>query len=65
MPKNNIDNRLIIKFNSGMGAILCSDCYKIIKTGKDFTEQEMAYARGEGDPLPEQWCTDCKDRAVI
>ena len=28
------------KFNGGYGALLCSHCSKIVKEGKDFTEEE-------------------------
>ena len=52
--------KLIVKHNGGLGAILCSLCKKIIKTGKDYTEEEAAYSRGEIKDLPEQYCDSCK-----
>jgi hypothetical protein len=53
--------KCIIKHNSSLGAILCSTCRKIIKTGKDFTPDEVAYIRGELEtPLPPQYCDSCK-----
>lgn len=51
--------RLIIKFNNGRGAILCSGCRKIIKEGYDFTPEESQYIRGEIDYLPVQFCDQC------
>ena len=55
---NNME-RLIIKFNNGRGAILCSGCRKIIKEGHDFTPEESQYIRGEIDHLPVQFCDQC------
>lgn len=53
--------RAILKWNSGMLAILCSACSRIIKTGREFTEQESKFAKGEADLLP-QYCEKCKNR---
>ena len=33
--------KAVIKFNGGNLALLCSKCSVIIKTGKDFTKEEM------------------------
>ena len=52
--------KLIMKYNSSLGAILCSLCRKILKTGKVYTEEEAAYSRGEIKDLPEQYCDTCK-----
>ena len=52
--------KLIMKYNSSLGAILCSLCKKILKTGKDYTKEEAAYSRGEIKHLPEQYCDKCK-----
>ena len=52
--------RLIVKFNGGRGAILCSGCRKIIKEGPEFTPEELQYIRGEIDYLPIQFCKQCK-----
>jgi len=49
--------KAIFKFNGGRGAILCSKC--IIKTGKDFTENEWRAYRGDIE-LEEQICNACK-----
>jgi len=35
------------KFNGGRGALLCSRCFRIIKTGEYFNEQEKLAMRGE------------------
>ena len=47
-----------LKFNGGLLAILCSKCSVIIKTGKDFTEQEKLFVKGEVS-LPPQYCEKC------
>jgi hypothetical protein len=55
--------KAIFKFNGGLGAILCSSCKVIIKTGKDFTEEEIKAIRGElNKDLEAQYCKDCKDK---
>ena len=48
------------KFNGGRGALLCSRCYKIIKTGEYFNEQEKLAMRGEIS-LPPYNCDQCKN----
>lgn len=52
-------DRLIIKFNSGNGAILCSGCAKILKTGNEYTNEERNYALGKLRYLPPQFCDEC------
>ena len=47
--------RLIVKYNSGHGAILCSGCKAILKVGFEYTEDEFKYSRGEIDYLPPQY----------
>ena len=54
--------RLIVKFNGGRGAILCSGCRRIIKEGFEFTPEETQYIRGEIDYLPVQFCEQCKTK---
>ena len=49
----------IFKFNGGLGALLCSKCKVIIKTGKDFTEEEKKAIKGY-IKLPPQYCEKCK-----
>jgi len=53
------EERLIVKFNGGRGAILCSNCRVIIKEGHEFSPEELAYIRGELDYLPPQICNQC------
>lgn len=55
--------KAIFKFNGGRGALLCSNCSVIVKTGKDFTEQEWAALRGEGD-VESVYCENCKDHVI-
>lgn len=49
----------VMKFNGGAGAILCSKCSVIIKTGKNFTDEECKAMRGELK-LEAQFCNSCK-----
>ena len=52
-----------IKFNGGNLALLCSDCYVIIKTGKNFTPEELEYTLGKSkNNLPPQYCESCKNK---
>ena len=51
----------IFKYNSGMLALLCSRCSKIIKVGSEFTEEEMEACRGKsGFHILPQYCEQCK-----
>lgn len=51
---------LNIKFNNGNLAILCSGCRKILKTGIDFTTEELNYCTGKSKKkLPAQYCEKC------
>lgn len=50
--------RAIIKFNGGNLAIICSQCRVIIKTGKDFTKEELEFALKDKH-LPPQYCEQC------
>jgi len=54
-------NKAVFKFNSGYGALLCSKCHVIIKTGQKMTEKEWKALRGEID-LPPQYCEKCKSK---
>lgn len=51
------------KFNNGNLAIICSKCSKIIKEGKDFTEEEMRACQGKaGFHIPPYYCEQCKSK---
>lgn len=50
--------KAIFKYNGGLGALLCSKCRVIIKTGKYFTDDEWKSIRGELD-MPAQYCETC------
>jgi hypothetical protein len=52
--------KAIVKFNGGLGALLCSKCRVIIKTGIDFNEEELKYIREEINYLEPQYCEACK-----
>lgn len=54
-------DKAIIKFNGGNLAMLCSYCYMIIKTGRDFTPEEMEFALKDKH-LDAQYCEDCKNK---
>lgn len=57
------EHKAVLKFNNGRMAILCSWCSKIIKTGVDFDEKELAYARG-GAKIGMEHCSSCRRRGV-
>lgn len=52
-------DKAIWKYQGGVWALLCSGCRGILKTGKDFTEEELKASRGEID-LPPQTCNTVK-----
>ena len=52
--------KAIFKLNGGLGALLCSKCSVIIKTGKDFTKEESLASKGEL-LLNSQFCEKCKN----
>lgn len=52
-------SKAIFKFNSGLGALLCSKCRKIIKIGQEFTPDEVKAIKGE-IKLGAQYCNNCK-----
>ena len=52
-------DKIVYKFNSGNLAILCSKCSKIIKTGIDFTEEELKDIKRKYRKLPAQYCDEC------
>ena len=54
------EEKAIVKFNGGAGALLCSNCRVIMRTTKDFSEEELKYIKGELDYLPPQYCEKCK-----
>jgi hypothetical protein len=55
--------KAIIKFNGGNLALLCSKCTVVIKTGKDFTTEELDYTLGKSkNLLPPQYCEQCKSK---
>lgn len=55
----------LVKYNGGRLALLCSKCRVIIKTGKDFTEEEGLFARGKIDYLPPRYCKDHESNSRI
>ena len=52
----------IFKYNGGLGALLCSSCRVIMKTGKDFNEEELNAIKGNGPMPPAQYCSKCKTK---
>lgn len=55
------ESHAIFKFNGGLGALLCSGCAKIMKTGKDYTPLERAASAGDVYLEP-QYCEKCQNR---
>jgi hypothetical protein len=59
------EDKIIFKFNSGLGAILCSGCRTILKVGHEFTVQELASMKGETELLPAQYCSKCLGLPIL
>jgi hypothetical protein len=55
-----MENKAIFKFNNGNGALLCSNCRVIIKTGVDYTKEEQKAAY-QGAYLEPQFCDECNN----
>ena len=51
--------KALIKFNGGNLALLCSGCSVIIKTGKDFTQDELDFVMIKGKHLDPLYCEQC------
>lgn len=52
-------SKALFKYNGGNGALVCSGCKSIIKTGDKFTDEEWDASRGNAE-LPEQFCVRCQ-----
>lgn len=52
--------KAIVKWNNAKLALLCSKCKVIIKTGKDFTREELEYTMERNRHLDPQYCEKCK-----
>jgi hypothetical protein len=55
----------IIKFNGGRLALICNTCSTIIKTGVDFTEEEIKFVLIKDKHLDAQYCETCKLKKMI
>jgi hypothetical protein len=52
-----------VKFNNGNLAVLCSYCHKIIKTGKELTNDELfLILSSDKNMLEAQYCEGCKEK---
>ena len=52
-------SKAIFKFNSGLFALICSKCRVIIKTGQEFSPDELKAMKGE-IKLSAQYCKNCE-----
>ena len=62
--KHPIHNKAQFKYNGGRGALICSGCRVILKTGEKFTDDEIAAIKGHGS-LPAQYCKKCQLVSVL
>jgi hypothetical protein len=53
--------RAQFKYNGAAGALICTGCRKIIKTGAKFTPAEWEAFRGEVELGP-QYCEQCQEK---
>jgi hypothetical protein len=58
------DNRAMFKYNGGKGALLCSECRVILKTGNQYNELEKAASRGKIE-LEAHYCEKCKPKKQV
>jgi hypothetical protein len=59
-----LKHRANFKFNNGRGALLCSSCRVIIKTGVQFSDKETN-AMLEKAYLEPQYCENCKQSEIM
>jgi hypothetical protein len=52
-------NKAQFKYNGGRGALICSGCRVILKTGDQYTEEEIEAAKGYAF-MEAQYCLKCK-----
>lgn len=52
-------NKAQFKYNGGRGALICSGCRVILKTGESFTEDEIAAIKGH-QYMPAKYCKKCQ-----
>ena len=52
-------NKAQFKYNGGRGALICSECRVILKTGDQFTDEEIAAIKGH-EFMPAQYCKKCQ-----
>lgn len=55
-------NKLVYKFNGGAGAVLCSNCYKIIYAGSSIPDEyrDVVIAGKQEEFGPVFCCDDCR-----
>lgn len=58
------DNRAMFKYNGGKGALLCSECRVILKTGSQYSELEKQASRGKIQ-LEAYYCEKCKPKKQV
>lgn len=54
---------MIFKFNGGIGAVLCSNCHRILMAGREIPKYIWDAVNDDGaDKLPDMYCEDCKKK---
>lgn len=51
--------KALFKYNGGRGALICSGCKVILKTGDQFTDEEIEAIKGHAIMEP-QYCLKCQ-----
>ncbi len=50
---------MIVKFNGGLGAVLCSNCWKVMYSGASLPKEfKEAILNGTATQMPEIFCCD-------
>lgn len=55
-----VKENAIVKFNGGNLALLCNHCRTTLKTGKDFSKEELDFTIGKINSLEPRFCENCK-----
>ena len=53
----------LFNFSNGTMNMLCSNCSKVVKTAKDFTETDWKVLEGT-EKTKSSLCEDCKDKVI-
>lgn len=59
-----MNSKRVYKYNSGIGAVLCSNCYTILKEGSDITPEERLDLKLKTKLLKGIVCSSCRKSLI-